>query len=95
MSKFTRRRLMVLIAVALVVIGGLAFANRSAIRTGIDQILGNDYQGEGYSSVLLEVSPGDTGESIANSLVDLGVVKNFRTVYKLILEENPKFYPGT
>lgn len=95
MSKFARRRLAVVIALAVILIGSLAYANRSAIRSGVDQILGNDYQGEGYSSILFEVSPGDTGESIANSLVDLGVVKNFRTVYKLILEENPKFYPGT
>jgi UPF0755 protein len=57
--------------------------------------MGNDYQGQGYSSILFEVKPGDTGESIANSLVDQGVVKNFRTVYKLILDENPNFYPGT
>jgi UPF0755 protein len=95
MSKFTRRRLAVVIAVSVVILGSIAFANRSAIRSGFDQLIGNDYQGEGYSSVLFEVKPGDTGESIANSLVDQGVVKNFRTVYKLILEENPKFYPGT
>lgn len=95
MTKFARRRLAVVIAVALVLIGAISFANRSAIRSGIDQLMGNDYQGEGYSSILFEVKPGDTGESIANALVDQGVVKNFRTVYKLILDENPKFYPGT
>jgi UPF0755 protein len=95
MSKFTRRRIAVGLAVALVIIGALAFANRSAIRSSVDQLMGNDYQGQGYSSILFEVKPGDTGESIANSLVDQGVVKNFRTVYKLILDENPNFYPGT
>lgn len=95
MSKFTRRRIALVLALVIVVVGAISYANRSAIRTGFDQILGNDYQGEGYSSVLVEVAPGDTGESIAQSLVDLGVVKNFRTFYKLVLEENPKFYPGT
>lgn len=95
MSKFTRRCLMIIIAIAVVVLGALTFANRSAIRSGFDQLIGNDYQGEGYSSILFEVQPGDTGESISNSLVDQGVVKNFRTIYKLILDENPKFYPGT
>jgi UPF0755 protein len=95
MSKFARRRLVVIIAVAVILIGTLAFANRSAIRSGFDQLLGNDYQGDGYSSVLFEVENGDTGESIANALVEQGVVKNFRTVYKLILAEDPKFYPGT
>lgn len=95
MSKFARRRIAVVIAVALVVFGTLAYANRSTIRMGIDQLMGNDYEGQGYSSILFEIEPGDTGESIANALVNQGVVKNFRTVYKLILEENPKFYPGT
>lgn len=95
MSKFARRRLAVIFAAALVILAAVAFANRSAIRSGLDQLLGNDYQGEGYSSVLLEIEPGETGESISNSLVDLGVVKNFRTIYKLILDEDPKFYPGT
>lgn len=95
MSKYGRRRLSILITIALVIVGVVGFANRSAIRSGFDQLLGNDYAGDGYSSVLVEINPGDTGESIANDLVDMGVVKNFRTIYKLILAQDPKFYPGT
>jgi UPF0755 protein len=95
MSKFARRRLIAVLAIGAIVLGAIAFANRSAIRSGLDQLIGNDYQGEGYSSVLVDIQPGDTGETIANSLVEMGVVKNFRTIYKLILEANPKFYPGT
>ena len=95
MSKFTRRRIALVLVIAVAFVGILGYANRSAIRSGIDQLLGNDYQGSGYSSVLVVVNPGDTGETIANSLVEMGVVKNFRTVYKLILDANPKFYPGT
>jgi UPF0755 protein len=95
MSKFARRRLIAVLAIGAIVLGAIAFANRSALRSGFDQLIGNDYQGEGYSSVLVDIQPGDTGETIANSLVDMGVVKNFRTIYKLILEANPKFYPGT
>ena len=95
MSKFARRRLIALVAVGAIILGAVAYANRSAIRSGIDQLIGNDYQGDGYSSVLVDIQPGDTGETVANSLVEMGVVKNFRTMYKLILEANPKFYPGT
>ena len=95
MSKFGRRRLAIFLAIALVVIGTVGYANRSAIRSGIEQLLGNDYSGTGYSSVLVDINPGDTGETIAKSLVDMGVVKNFRTIYKLILAADPKFYPGT
>jgi UPF0755 protein len=95
MSKFARRRMLAVVALIAIVLGGVAYANRSAIRSGIDQLIGNDYQGQGYSEVLVDIQPGDTGQSIANSLVQMGVVKNFRTIYKLILEANPKFYPGT
>ena len=95
MSKFTRRRIALVLVIAVAFVGILGYANRSAIRSGIDQLLGNDYQGSGYSSVLVVINPGDTGETIANSLVEMGVVKNFRTGYKLILDANPKFYPGT
>mgnify|MGYP000269931035 FL=1 len=95
MSKFARRRLALILAVAIVLVGAIGYANRSAIRTGFDQLIGNDYVGNGYSSVLVEITPGDNGETIANSLVEMGVVKNFRTIYKLILDANPKFYPGT
>jgi UPF0755 protein len=95
MSKFARRRLVVILVVFIAVFGTLGYVNRSAIRSGFDQLLGNDYTGNGYSSILVEINPGDTGESIAQSLVDMGVVKNFRTIYKLILDANPKFYPGT
>jgi UPF0755 protein len=95
MSKFARRRTLVVVALVAIVLGGIAYANRSAIRSGIDQLIGNDYQGQGYSEVLVDIQPGDSGQSIANSLVQMGVVKSFRTIYKLILEANPKFYPGT
>ena len=95
MSKFARRRLFAIVAVAAVILGIAGYANRSALRSGFDQLIGNDYQGQGYSSVLVDIQPGDNGETVARSLVDMGVVKNFRTIYKLILEANPKFYPGT
>jgi UPF0755 protein len=95
MSKFARRRLLALLAALAIAVGIVGFANRSAIRSGFEALIGNDYQGDGYSSVLVEIQPGDTGETVANSLVQMGVVKNFRTIYKLILDANPKFYPGT
>jgi UPF0755 protein len=95
MSKFARRRVLVVISAVAIVLGIIGYANRSTIRSGFEAMIGNDYQGDGYSSVLVEIQPGDTGEAVANSLVQMGVVKNFRTIYKLILDANPKFYPGT
>jgi UPF0755 protein len=84
------------LAISLLVgLGTLAYVNRSAIRTGFEQIQGNDYVGTGKGEVIIEILPGETGEDVARALVDSGVVKNYRTTYKLILEQNPTFFPGT
>jgi UPF0755 protein len=93
MSKFIKRRLLV----AIVLVGALlalAFANRSVIRNTFDSWSGADYVGNGTGSVVLQISQGDDGAEIAQELVDLGVVKTFRTIYKLIIERNVTFYPG-
>jgi UPF0755 protein len=96
-SKFLKRRVIAIsLAISLLVgLGTLAYVNRSAIRTGFEQIQGNDYVGTGKGEVIIEILPGETGEDVARALVDSGVVKNYRTTYKLILEQNPTFFPGT
>lgn len=95
--KFLRRRVIALSLVIVLIasIGALAYLNRSEIRTAFEQIQGNDYLGEGTGEAIVEILPGETGEDVARALFEAGVVKNFRTTYKLILEQNPTFYPGT
>lgn len=96
-SKFFKRRV-IAISIALALIAGtgtVAYLNRSAIRNAFEQIQGNDYVGTGTGEAIIEIAAGETGEDVAQALVDAGVVKNFRTIYKLILEQNPTFFPGT
>ena len=95
--KFLRRRLVaVILAIALVVgAGSIAYLNRSSIRNAFEQIQGNDYVGSGKGEAFIEIASGDSGEDVARALVDAGVVKSYRTTYKLILEQNPTFFPGT
>ena len=96
-SKFLKRRV-IAISIALALIAGtgtVAYLNRSAIRNAFEQIQGNDYVGTGTGEAIIEIAAGETGEDVARALVDAGVVKNFRTTYKLILEQNPTFFPGT
>lgn len=95
MNKFMRRRIAVIITISALVLGGsAAYLNRGAIRSVIEQLQGNDYPGPGRGEVKIEVNSGDTGELIAQRLLDAGVIKNFRTAYQLILDTNPIFYPG-
>ena len=93
-SKFSRRRL-VLLGVLALVIAAIAFANRSQIRSAFEAFTGADYAGDGHGSVVLQISSGDDGSIIASELVDADVVKSYRTVYKLIIARDMVFYPGS
>jgi UPF0755 protein len=92
--KFLVRRVVILVAV-LAVIGALLFANRSSVRDALDSFTGSDYSGSGTGSVVLTIEPGEEGSSVAQEMVDLGIVKTYRTIYKLILQRDFTFYPGS
>ncbi len=93
-NKFRTRRL-VLVVVILTLLAVIAFANRSGLRTLADQIAGKDYVGAGTSRTLFVVSSGESGTEVAKHLVDQGIVKTYDIVYRLMLRENNKFYPGS
>ncbi len=95
MNKFKKRRLAVLAALVLVIALLVGYLNRAAIRNVWDTIIGSDFSGPGYGSVTLVIEAGDDGSTIAQELVDLGVVKSYRSVYKLLVARNQIFYPGT
>ena len=95
MNKYVRRRILVgALAFVVLLTGVVGYANKGMIRAAIEQLQGNDYPGPGTGEVTLTVNSGATGESIVEQLVELGVVKNFRTTYQLVLDTNPGFFPG-
>ena len=95
MNKFVRRRILVgALAFVVLLTGVVGYANKGMIRAAIEQLQGNDYPGPGTGEVTLTVNSGATGESIVEQLVELGVVKNFRITYQLVLDTNPGFFPG-
>jgi UPF0755 protein len=95
MNKYARRRIFVgSLAFIILLTGVVGYANKGVIRAAIEQLQGNDYPGPGSGEVTLTVNAGETGESIVRQLVDLGVVKNFRTTYQLVIDSNPTFFPG-
>lgn len=96
-AKYVKRRIIAISLASALLLGtaAVAYLNRSEIRTAFEQIQGNDYVGTGKGEAIIEIAEGETGEDVARALVDAGVVKNFRSTYKLILEQNPTFFPGT
>lgn len=79
---------------ALALTGLALYSNKATVRSMIEQLQGNDFPGPGHGEVLVTVKAGETGEEIAQTLVDAGVVKSYRTTYRLILDSNPIFFPG-
>ena len=95
MNKYVRRRILVVALVFIIILTGIVgYANKGMIRAALEQLQGNDYPGPGTGEVTLTVNSGATGESVVEQLVELGVVKNFRTTYQLVLDTNPRFFPG-
>ncbi|MEY4994062.1 MAG: hypothetical protein RIS82_1184 [Actinomycetota bacterium] len=95
-QKFIRRRIIAAVALVAILGGGISlYANRGLVRSGIEQFLGNDFPGPGHGEALVTIEEGFGGSEVATALVDAGVVKSFQTTYKLILDTNPSFFPGT
>ena len=92
--KYLVRRLVILVSV-IALIGVVLFANRSQVRDLYEQFAGSDYSGGGEGAVVLQIEPGDDGSVVAQELVNLGVVKTYRTTYRMILERDMIFYPGS
>jgi len=94
-SKSFRRRLLAVGLVFALLLAAVAIANRSTIRSFVDSISGADYSGSGHGSVVLQINPGDDGATVSEEMVDLGVVKTYRTIYKLVIARDFVFYPGS
>lgn len=96
------RRWAVLGSAGVIVAGGLGFA-WPQVSLVVDALQGNsatamDFAGPGQGEVKIVVKPGHTGEQIATTLRDSGVVKT-RTAYLEAAKANPqaaqKIQPGT
>ena len=95
-----RRWLILLVAVVLV--GGACFAAYSVLSPMVSNLLGSseasDFPGPGEGQVDIVVEPGQTGEDIATTLRDAGVVKS-RGAYLDVAASDPKraaaIQPGT
>lgn len=90
-----RRRALIALVIVLVLVGGGTALAWAPVSQFIARMQGpEDYSGTGTGSVNFVINEGETGEDIAQNLVDAGVTKSFDAVYDLMLEQNPVFVPG-
>lgn len=101
-AKRRAKRAGIVLAVVIVLLGGLAIAGASLWGTYGERIalaMGwstNDYEGEGHGEVLITITAGEIGEDVAASLAEAGVVKTQQVFYELLLAQDPavEFQPG-
>lgn len=93
-----RRRHLVLagVLVFLLAAGGvIAAANLDWIKSQYLKFITLDFEGPGAGEVVVRINEGDDGETITQRLVDLGVVRDYDSFYRLLLQANPIFHPGS
>ena len=82
--------------VIVTLLGGVAVvANFDWIRAQYQKLTALDFQGPGTGEVVVRIESGEDGFSIANKLFEAGVIRDVGSFYRLLLERNPIFYPGS
>ena len=77
-------------------VGGIAVvANFDWLRGQYQKLTALDYQGTGVGEVIVRIEAGEDGLIVANKLFEAGVIRDVDSFYRVLLERNPIFYPGS
>ena len=94
-----RRRLLTTVTVTLVglsvLAGSIVAINYDSIRAQHLRLTALDFEGPGEGEVVVRVDSGDDGTAITQKLVDAGVVRDYESFYRFLIDQNPTFYPGS
>ncbi|MFM8927676.1 MAG: endolytic transglycosylase MltG [Rhodoluna sp.] len=90
----SKKRSLIVTAVALVVAMACGFALKDQIREVAVIISGLEYQGSSGETVNFVISKGENGQDIARRLVSEGITKDLTTTLRNMNSANPTFFPG-
>lgn len=93
-----QRRRTTLIAGVLVLLlaGGTVFAlSYDWLRAQYQSLTALDFPGPGEGEAVIRIDSGEDGLVIATKLFDAGVIRDVDSFYRLLLDRNPVFYPGS
>jgi UPF0755 protein len=93
-----QRRKTTLIAGALIILltGGTAVAlSYDWLRTQYQSLTALDFAGPGAGEAIVRIESGEDGFAIATKLFEAGVIRDVDSFYRLLLDRNPVFYPGS
>ena len=93
------RRLFVTITVLVLSLGligaSVVALNYDAIRDQYLRLTSLDFEGPGVGEVVVRIEAGEDGLVISEKLLEAGVIRDFDSFYRFLIEENAVFYPGS
>jgi UPF0755 protein len=93
------RRLFVTITVFVLSLGligaGVVALNYDALRDQYLRLTTLDFEGPGAGEVVVRIEAGDDGLLVSEKLLEAGVIRDFDSFYRLLIDENAVFYPGS
>jgi UPF0755 protein len=92
-----RRRTILIVGVLVALLaGGSLFAlSYDWLRAQYQSLTSLDFPGPGEGEAVVRIESGEDGLVIAKKLFDAGVVRDADSFYRLLLDRNPIFYPGS
>ena len=98
-SSSRRRRLFFTISavvLSLGLVGATVIAlNYDTLRAQYLKLTTLDFEGPGEGEVVVRIEPGDDGLVITQKLLDAGVVRDFDSFYRYLIDNNAVFFPGS
>jgi UPF0755 protein len=98
-SERRKRRLFVTVTVFVLSFGligaSVVALNYEAIRDQYLRFTSLDFEGPGVGEVVVRIEAGEDGLAISEKLMDAGVIRDFDSFYRFLIEKNPVFYPGS
>lgn len=75
--------------------GGLVALNYDTLRSQYLKLTSLDFQGPGEGEVVVRIESGEDGVAITQKLLDAGVIRDFDSFYRYLIENNAVFFPGS
>ena len=75
--------------------GGLVALNYDTLRAQYLKLTTLDFEGPGEGEVVVRIESGDDGLVITQKLLDAGVIRDFDSFYRYLIENNAVFFPGS
>jgi UPF0755 protein len=84
------------VVLSLGLVGATVIAlNYDTLRAQYLKLTTLDFEGPGEGEVVVRIEPGDDGLVITQKLLDAGVVRDFDSFYRYLIDNNAVFFPGS